>query len=523
MSHCATTTSTIRTARRQFSLASSSGRNVCHKVAFALVVAAVLNHWIIPGNTGKATVSALGLIQRRRSTPITITLLTLAATKKKATGSSSSSRSSGGGGSSSIKGFGGVTVSSTKSSSRRTTLELDRSPESVLFHEAFLEQPISTATNNNDNKLTTTPSTGARDTIKRTALAYYDTPSSPALSSQDSELSKIRGVVASKDIPKGSDIINIPYELAINLGPEGADPTLPAVMFLRDYCTVLQPLPPDSAPTTTNVQQAGPLQHYYRILPPYQGEDCLGSTDFFSDAALDALQSPLIVEETLARRAQTELRFQLDVASASLDPFPLWIDGVTTVTAHHLQWAVWLITSRVLTVQGSSGDPDSPSSSAQRLLIPYLDMCNHDRSSPHVLTGRAMPGGQLRVVAGAPVAAGEPIVIAYGGGDAGNNRFVQDYGFLDTTAPAFNSLIGKSGVDGYGVVAQELLGQRRILEVGSRAGRTMTVSDRERSLEALKATTIDADLDLLRVEKDPSIRIAIQYRLGVKQALVSEE
>eukprot|EP00804_Cyclotella_cryptica_P023374 CCRYP_000537-RA/>CCRYP_000537-RA protein AED:0.00 eAED:0.00 QI:191/1/1/1/0/0/2/838/239 len=44
------------------------------------------------------------------------------------------------------------------------------------------------------------------------------------------------------------------------------------------------------------------------MLPPYQCSDCLGSTDFFSDTALEMMQSTLIVEETLSQRKSVKAR-----------------------------------------------------------------------------------------------------------------------------------------------------------------------------------------------------------------------
>ena len=230
---------------------------------------------------------------------------------------------------------------------------------------------------------------GAGDNLKRCALGYF------TLSSEF----ELRGIVALRDIKKGDVIIRIPYEMAVNLGPEGEDPTLPALELLKDYCATLA--------------GDGERTPYFRLLPPFMGDDCLGSTDFFSNQALEKLQSPLIVEETISRRERTKRRFDENAAHLPSS----WIDG-TNMTEEQLRWAVWLITSRVLTVQG---DPDEGRS--YRLLIPFLDMCNHDRASPHVLTGRAIPGGELKVVAGENVAAGDQINICYGGGVAGNDRF----------------------------------------------------------------------------------------------------
>jgi hypothetical protein len=226
----------------------------------------------------------------------------------------------------------------------------------------------------------------------------------------------------------------------------------------------------------------------------------MGSTDFFSDQALAELQAPLIMEETLQRREKVKARFQSDIAT-SLDDFPKWVDG-SQITEEHLLWAVWLITSRVLTVQGDAADGKS-----YRLLIPFLDMCNHDRSSAHVLTGRAVPGGELKVVAGGAVKEGDAINICYGGGVAGNDRFIQDYGFLDPDETA------------YKLVVQQLRGKRPVVE-GIGAGRYMFEPDRLKTLEQLKRTTIEEDTRLLEEETDPSLRAAYSFRLGVKKALL---
>lgn len=189
---------------------------------------------------------------------------------------------------------------------------------------------------------------------------------------------------------------------------KGSDPTIPAVVFLKDYCETLGP-----AADIGNRKSA-----YYQMLPPFRGEDCMGSTGFFSGKALAELQAPLVVEETLKRNERIGKRFQSDIF-VNAKNFPKWIDG-SPVIVDHLSWASWLITSRVLTVKG-----DAEEGKSYRLLIPFLDLCNHDRNSPHILSGRAVPGGELKIIAGASVKAGEAINICYGGGMAGNDRFLQ--------------------------------------------------------------------------------------------------
>ena len=84
----------------------------------------------------------------------------------------------------------------------------------------------------------------------------------------------------------------------------------------------------------------------------------------------------------------------------------------------------------------------------------------------------------------------------------------EDYGFLDTSS---NNVA-------YDMVAQQLLGKRRIVE-GVGAGRLMSESDRQRTLDQLKQTTVEEDNNLLKGETNPSLVAAYNYRIGVKTAL----
>ena len=103
---------------------------------------------------------------------------------------------------------------------------------------------------------------------------------------------------------------------------------------------------------------------------------------------------------------------------------------------------------------------------------------------------------------------GEQILICYSGGIAGNDRFIQDYGFLDTSDDA----------KAYTMVAQQLVGKRRIVE-GVGAGKLMLRSDMERSMKELQSSSIEEDRKLLEGATDPQLRAAYRYRLGVKEAL----
>jgi hypothetical protein len=374
-----------------------------------------------------------------------------------------------------LKGFG----STTKSSSTSTiTVPIDRSKAAMDFY-SYIE--------NN----------GAGTSLKRVALGFF--PFSP----EDTEM-KLRGVVALKTIAKGDVIIEIPYEAAWNLGKESSDPTLPGSIVLQDYCQWISGETPSKAKKRN-------LNPYLEVLPPFGSDDVLGSTDFFSEEALDMLQMPQIKEQTLSRRANCLARFERDVkpmTEISLGMYK-WKDG-EHITEEHLRWASWLVTSRVLTVQGEAGSGD-----AFRLMIPLIDMCNHDRASPHILTGRAVPGGTLKVVAGKTVEAGEQINIVYGGGVSGNDRFIQDYGFLD------NFCNGEAD----NITAKILMGKGRIVEgAGATNGRPtlMPEDERERALAAFEETTVEEDVGMLITKGSDmrsDVRSALEFRIGVKKAL----
>ena len=84
----------------------------------------------------------------------------------------------------------------------------------------------------------------------------------------------------------------------------------------------------------------------------------------------------------------------------------------------------------------------------------------------------------------------------------------EDYGFLDSS----------DNNRAHDMVAQQLLGKRRIVE-GVGAGGFMSESDRKKTLDQLKQTTIQEDGNLLKGETDPSLVAAYNYRIGVKKAL----
>ncbi|KAL3784189.1 hypothetical protein HJC23_001388 [Cyclotella cryptica] len=384
-----------------------------------------------------------------------------------------------------LRGFGSPSSTSTTTTSGGV---IDRSKSALLFYD-FLEV------------------NGGGSNLKRVGLGQVPLPGTDC---------SIRGVIALQDIRKGDPIIEIPYEMALDFGRENADPTLPATSFLQMYC---QWKSGGESGVIVGGGRRKKIGDYFAMLPPYQCSDCLGSTDFFSDTALEMMQSPLIVEETLSRRKLVKARFERDIETMAAMSSNLyrWKNGEDDdseiATFSHLQWATWLVTSRVLTVQARTLDGTVP----HRLFIPFIDMCNHDRDSPHILSGRAEPGGMLKVIAGADVKAGEAIDISYGGGVEGNDRFIQDYGFLDSGG-SMERASGRAVAEAYRVVAKKLL------SLGKQSSRIMSrisVADQERALEALKLTSLEEDERLLSSGKvlNNDERMALEYRIGLKRAI----
>lgn len=271
--------------------------------------------------------------------------------------------------------------------------------------------------------------------------------------------------------------------MAINLGTDGTDVTSAAVNILH---RIVQ--------DSTNP--------FFKMLPGINSTDCWGSTDFFSEEALNELQFPPIKEETLGRWEKVRRRYQ-----SELQPQPKlgynneatneWNNETAVVTQDHIRWAVWLVASRILTVQGASDGLSTPTS--YKLLIPLIDMCNHDRKSLHILTGRAATGGMLKVLAGCNIDVGEEIRFCYGGGIEGNDRFLQDYGFLDDSAEA------------YTIIAQNLISRKKY-----------SATEIKHIYERLGETSMDQDEVILKTQSlTRDMKTAIQFRFGLKKALAS--
>jgi len=220
----------------------------------------------------------------------------------------------------------------------------------------------------------------------------------------------LRGLMATRDIAKGEPVFQLPAEMAVDLGDAKAskEPFPYALEFLRAFHA------PDN-----------PRRAYFDLLP--QADEAWTTTDHWTDAQLEMLEwEPVIAETKRRQQAMRDLVKEILASPEKRAEHPFLKDEEQGYA--QLRWAVALVLSRCLTVFG----PDAGAQTTQRkLLIPFLDMFNHEAGCEQVLSGRAAAGGRLSVVAGAPVKKGQQVNIEYFGGAAANDRFLQDHGFLD--------------------------------------------------------------------------------------------
>jgi len=295
----------------------------------------------------------------------------------------------------------------------------------------------------------------------------------------------LRGVMATRSIAPGEEIVAIPATCAVDLGVQGADPLPAALRMLAQR----------------EMDEGSRREVYYSTLPPPDSLD-LCTPDFFSEKEMQMLQWPPLIVATRKRGAAVRKALGGTAPSGETPITELAIAGGRM---REVRWAVWLIQSRVLTVLGpdsqgkervSSARPlvvaapvpshclAPPPSTGHKLLIPFIDMFNHRASSPHYLTGRT--DGMLRVVAGQPIVAGEQIEIVYGTSETSNEDFLGCYGFVDlAAAPADEALLRAH----------------------------------PEAKPMLLKTSVEEDEALLAAAPPPKEELALRFRLALKRAL----
>jgi hypothetical protein len=214
----------------------------------------------------------------------------------------------------------------------------------------------------------------------------------------------LRGVVATAPIAKGEVAISIPSTLAIDLGVDGSDPLPAARAFLRVWraYTAAVARSPDGVGLSDDEAAALRLRPFLEAIPP-QGSSDLSTPDFFTPDELAALQWPSLEADVAARAAALGAAIAEARASGELAQ----LDASTLAS---LNWARWVVLSRVLTVQDALPPAAGYSTprAARKLLIPLIDMCNHHATRWNGLpSGRV--GGNLSIIAATDIRPGEQV------------------------------------------------------------------------------------------------------------------
>jgi hypothetical protein len=281
-------------------------------------------------------------------------------------------------------------------------------------------------------------------------------------------------MVAVADVEEGEPIIEVPLAATIELsGPaaDSGDPGIPALTLLRRHR-----------------EGGGDAAPYHALVPPLGAPDLATMPDFFSDEELEMTQCPPVIRKTRARQ-------QLCAAKAA----------EAGEAVEDVQWALCTVAQRSFTVL-------NPIKGLTRLLLPGIDLFNHDADSPHKFRVKWQLAdgfdGTFKVVAGAAIKKGDEIRICYGGspykadgcggdcvGDFAltNEAYLQRYGFVDKS-------IGTTMVDGKWLVSEEAAAVR----------------------EALAQTTVDADEALARESAPIAARTALEFRAHLKRALAAQ-
>lgn len=291
-------------------------------------------------------------------------------------------------------------------------------------------------------------------------------------------LDGMRGLVATRDIAQGESIVEIPLGASVDISDtrndrDDKDPSGPALQFLKLY-----------------QESSEDFKPYFDLLPDLQSDDMERMPDFYSDEELKMLQCPLVVEKT-------HKRHQLCASRAS----ELSLDLQT------VKWALCTVAQRAFSVV-------SPVDGLLRLLLPGVDLFNHDAHAQHRLRVRWTLQGPVdalfTVVAGSNIKQGEEVRICYGGspfrpdgcggdchGDVAltNLQYLQRYGFVD-------DCFGTTMVDGKWLVKDDAAAVR----------------------DALAHTSLEVDEQLL---SDSSLsaasRTAVLFRRHLKRALRAQQ
>lgn len=254
----------------------------------------------------------------------------------------------------------------------------------------------------------------------------------------DTNAQGLRGLYATRDIRKGEDLVEIPYEAALLVGDSLSPPMYDDFDFdgfadLEDVEDVHQGL--GFLEYFLNNHDYAP---YMNILPskPSSGDQAGLTPDFWAADVISDIQIPSFADYVLQRKKLVE-----EVAEKN------------GINDNDLRWATWLLRSRRITTYNMVSDPNSeddekslfgvfPSrrkqiEQMQGFLLPLIDMANHAHDPNAVLkitvnrwTREFDDTSKFALRALRPIKKGEEATILYGEGDRTSWDLLDKYGFF---------------------------------------------------------------------------------------------
>lgn len=257
-----------------------------------------------------------------------------------------------------------------------------------------------------------------------------------------------RGVYTKRPYRKNDIICRIPSDCVLALSnPElgGADtPTL--AHCGRNFLDMYR-----NNPVASRTWKA-----YLDTLPPSSsGENFDATPDFFSDAEIEAMEFPRVVDDV--KRHLVEMA---EVCASSAEG----AEGGDSIPFEDLQFATWLVSSRSveISMEDTSATEEveatlpegvmAPASSTKaiRVMIPYLDMINHSSDDANVelhLIDPEKDEAWFTMRATRSIRAGKEITTSYGSGVETSMELMRRYGFVPEENKYDKFLLKRGGDD----------------------------------------------------------------------------
>ncbi|KAK6122415.1 hypothetical protein DH2020_043857 [Rehmannia glutinosa] len=236
------------------------------------------------------------------------------------------------------------------------------------------------------------------------------------------------GLVASEDIPKGSDLISLPQHIPLRFeAKDGESSTL--IALARQVPEELWAMKLGLKLLQERAKKGSFWWPYISNLP-----ETYSVPIFFPGEDIKNLQyAPLLHQ--VNKRCRFLLEFEKlmknELDNVKLDGHPF---GGQDIDASSLGWAMSAVSSRAFRLYGTKR-PDGTHVDAP-MLLPLIDMCNHSfvPNAEIVQEKEANNDNMLvKVIAGAQIKQDDPLELNYG--CLNNDLFLLDYGFVVPSNP----------------------------------------------------------------------------------------